>query len=164
MTEAVTTTTRRNSFQEVFGAGAKPPAAPAKTITTPPVEFREQLPQFEAILETAKLPSKTETHAPPTATPAAVEGPTVDTSWFRPSTPVSLQALEDALRRAGLDPTKFQFEQVEADGEFPGRPDLSYTTRQIVIRGPNGAGMFDRDLVLRSPWVTAVELRTYGIA
>jgi hypothetical protein len=41
---------------------------------------------------------------------------------------------------------------------------LDYTTHQLVIRGPHGAGMFDRDLALRTPWVTAVELRTYGIA
>jgi hypothetical protein len=95
---------------------------------------------------------------------AAAPGPTVDTSWFRPSAPVSLEALERALERAGLNLARFTFEQIEAEGDFPGRPDLSYTTRQIVIRGPNGAGMFDRDLTLRTPWVTAVELQTYGIA
>ena len=72
--------------------------------------------------------------------------------------------MQQALQQAGLDPSRFTFEQLEASGDFPGHPNLSYVTRQLVIRGPNGAGLFDRDLALRTPWVTAVELRSYGIA
>jgi hypothetical protein len=150
-----TTPARRNSFQEVFGAGARPlrrSVPQAKTLKAGPA------PEFRRLAEI-----KAASASP--ATPRSVAAPpAVDTSWFRPSAPVSLSALEQALFQAGLNPADFQFEQVEADGEFPGRPDLSYTSRQVVIRGPHGAGMFDRDLVLRSPWVTAVELRSYGIA
>jgi hypothetical protein len=108
--------------------------------------------------------AKFQSDPPRLAAAATAPGPTMDTSWFRPSAPVSLEALDRALERAGLNPARFTYEQIEADGEFPGRPELSYITRQLVIRGPNGAGMFDRDLALRTPWVTAVELQTYGIA
>ena len=38
---------------------------------------------------------------------AAATGGTVDTSWFRPSAPVSLEALERAMERAGLNPARF---------------------------------------------------------
>jgi hypothetical protein len=131
---------RRHSFYEIF-SGPRPHVARS-------AEFKVS-------------GLKAETSRP---VAAAAPRPTVDTTWFRPSAPVSLEALERALERAGLNPGRFTFEQVEADGTFPGRPDFSYVTRQLVIRGPNGAGMFDRDLALRTPWVTAVELQTYGIA
>lgn len=140
---------RRHSFYDIF-SGARPHVEPR----TP---FR--LPQGKS--EPAHPPSTTTTT---TRNAAATTGPTVDTSWFRPSAPVSLDALQQAIHQAGLNPTAFTFEQVEASGDFPERPDLSYITRQLVIRGPHGAGMFDRDLALRTPWVTAVELQTYGIA
>ncbi len=90
--------------------------------------------------------------------------PGIPEYYHRSSDLTSLEPLLEAMRRAGLDPGKFQFEQVEAFQEFPEHPELSFTHRQIVIRGPSGMGMFDRDLALRTPWVTVVELKTYGIA
>ena len=144
--------TRRNSFLEVFGAGA-PPRAP-QTSAAP----RETA---------ATVKEATHPQSPPpstTSTVRASQSSTIDTSWFRPSAPASLEALHRALEQAGLNPAQFQFEQIEADGTFPGRPDLSYVTHQLLIRGPNGVGLFDRDLALRTPWVTAIELRSYGIA
>jgi len=140
-------TPARNGFQEIFSGDRRHIESGA------PFELPQ--PKSEALPPPA--PARD-------AALAAAPGPTVDTSWFRPSTPVSLEALESALRRAGLDPARFTLEQVEADGEFPDRPLLSYTTYQLVIRGPHGAGMFDRELALRTPWVTAIELQTYGIA
>jgi hypothetical protein len=84
--------------------------------------------------------------------------------WSPSPQEVSLDPLLAALRQAGLNPEQFRFEQVEAFQPFPTRPEYDYTTRQVLITGPNGQGLFDRDLALRTPWVTAVELRTYGIA
>jgi len=79
-------------------------------------------------------------------------------------TPVSLEPLYQAMRQNGMNPASFQFDQLEAYMAFPGRPEFDFINRQILIRGPRGAGMFDLRLVLRSPSVTAVELASYGIA
>jgi hypothetical protein len=141
-------TPARNGFYDIF-SGDRRHIEPTAPFQLPAPKSAPVAPKTAAIKEAATSPT------PP---------PTVDTSWFRPSTPVSLAALEQALQHAGLDPTRFSFEQVEADGKFPGHAVLDYTTHQLVIRGPHGAAMFDRDLALRTPWVTAVELRTYGIA
>ncbi len=152
---------RRNPFQDLFSGARNHVASCAVPASKTRLTAQRRLIQAGFDLH---LPAASP-EAPDTSTSRdAAQRSTVDTSWFRPSAPVSLQALSDALRFAGLDPGQFRVDQLEADANFPGRPDLSYTTRQLLIRGPHGEGLFDRDLALRTPWVTAVELRSYGIA
>lgn len=95
--------------------------------------------------------------------PAAVHGADLG-DYKRMAAPVSLQPLIDALTQAGLSLNQFQFDQLESFEVFPTRPDLSYTNRQILIQGPRGAGLFDWTWALRTPWVTAVEIKSLGIA
>ncbi len=79
------------------------------------------------------------------------------------STVHSLAPLLDAIKKAGINPAELQFDQLEAYEAFPGRADLSFTDRQILIRSAKGAQLFDLNLALRTPWVTAAELRSYGL-
>ncbi len=78
--------------------------------------------------------------------------------------PVSLEPLLDEMRRQGLDPSKFQFTELESYDAFPTRPDWSVTMHQLLIQGPNGAKLYDLDWSLRTPWVTAVDMKTSHIA
>jgi len=145
---------KRNSFRELFEGASTAPTTPAATTRTALATSAAAARTAPALLAASR----------PLTQPAALPVSPLDTSWLRPSQPVSLDPLLAELRRAGLDPGLFQFDQMEASQGFPPQPALGFLTRQIAIRGPNGAGLFDRDLALRTPWVTAIELRSYGIA
>jgi hypothetical protein len=142
-----------------IGSLAQPgPTIPAGTIHTQAAQ-----PLQPAVSATASDP------APPTTTPAAPSGapPQVPGLDLREYTPiqatVALNPLLAAIKNAGIDPNSLQFDQLQAYEAFPGRADLSYTTQQILIRGPKGAQLFDLNLALKTPWVTAAELRYYGV-
>jgi hypothetical protein len=64
------------------------------------------------------------------------------------------------FRWAGLDAAEFKFQQYEvvmANPYHGGKVDLKFPD-QMVIKGPGYKGIHQVDLVLRSPWVTPVEI------
>jgi hypothetical protein len=167
--------TGRNHFKELFEQMATPgtPVSDAqkRVAFSPPgmtirsevhVNQPDQTPQQQTRSAAAEG-----TNGPPassaTLPSAAVHGADLG-DYKRMAAPVSLQPLTDALTQAGLSPNQFQFDQLESFEVFPTRPDLSYTNRQILIQGPHGAGLFDWTWALRTPWVTAVEIKSLGIA
>ena len=172
---------RRNSFKELFeGTGTYQTAQTPSPFSPPGVALHAaaRLPSGSPALATTRSAVVAAASGPPSLpaataiTPsnigagAAVPSvPGMDLSMYTVvNPPVSLQPLRDALQRAGLSPDQFQFTELQSFETFPTRPDLSYTNRQILIQGPHGAGLFDLYWALRSPGVTAIELRSYGIA
>lgn len=172
----------RNHFKELFEqtATGETPARPATpqaalahqrvTFSPPALTVRSELHSGQPgqpPAEHTRSAAAGGAAGPPANSPApgSLSAPGIDLSGYKPmASPVSLQPLTDALTQAGLSPDKFQFDQIESFEAFPTRPDLSYTNRQILIRGPRGAGLFDWTWALRTPWVTAIELKTLGIA
>jgi len=152
---------RRNSFQELFGGpvgstearGDKPPLPVA------PLTSR---------IETTAQPAAATPDAPPPdhSSPDPVPSiPGTDMSVYsRIAKPLSLDPLMQALEQAGLVPDHFRFDQLESFEAVPGHPELSYINRQLLIRGPHGAKLFDLAWALRTPWVTAAELKIYKVA
>ncbi|HYM10984.1 MAG TPA: hypothetical protein VEU62_09630 [Bryobacterales bacterium] len=109
--------------------------------------------------------------AAPASAPASVAAashltvPGMDLSEYSPmDPPLSLAPLQQEMARQGLDVSLFQFSQLSSYEVFPGRPDLSFYNHQLLIQGPHGAKLFDLGLALKTPWVTAVELKSYGLA
>jgi hypothetical protein len=75
-----------------------------------------------------------------------------------------LERLFTAMRLVGLEPTEFKFQQyqvIAANPHHGGRVDLEFPD-QLVIKGPKYQGMHQVDLVLRNPFVTATEIRSYS--
>ncbi len=71
-----------------------------------------------------------------------------------------LDSLFKAMRLAGLDPARYKFQQyaVTAANPYHGaKVDLQFPS-QLVIKGPGYTGLHQLDLVLRSPFVCAVEI------
>jgi hypothetical protein len=164
-------------------------AAPVPKTTGCPVEPSAEAPSSAAAPDSDPTsapatsgnagPSAGSSPAPasaPSSTPAAVTSasgaaasipadPGTDLSEYSPlNPPVSLAPLPQEMARQGLDISQFQFTELSSYEAFPGRPDLSFYNRQLLIQGPNGSKLFDLGLALQSPWVTAVELKSYGIA
>ena len=172
-----------NSFRALFeqlpwqpGAAhpSKPQPALAQTrspFSPPGAEMRSQLAQGKPPLEqtrsaaavNAQGPASSPANGAPLTDQVTSLGQPLD--WYSPiSSPISLKPLLDAMSRAGLNVNRFSFDELEAATTFPDHPEFDFTTRQVLIRGPNGSGLFDIPLVLRSPFVTLEELRSYGIA
>ena len=75
-----------------------------------------------------------------------------------------LDRLYAAMRMVGLDPTEFKFQQyqvVVANPHHGARVDLEFPD-QLVIKGLRYQGMHQLDLVLRSPFVAATEVKSYS--
>lgn len=73
-----------------------------------------------------------------------------------------LDTLFKTMRLVGLDPQGFQFQQYEVIAANPyhgNRVDLKFPS-QLVIRSAYYNGIHQLDLVMRSPFVTAVEIQT----
>lgn len=178
---------KRNSFQELFerdlaadaganafGAQGRAQAAshalPAAAAASTPARLR-QAPAPPASVAVAAPPASAAEAAPgpPFGAPVVLgvnENPLgVDLAGYEPiDKPLALDPLKQAMQNAGLPLDKFSFDEVQSLEIFPTRPDLSFINRQLLITGPGGAKLFDLNLALRTPWVTAVELQTDGIA
>ena len=75
-----------------------------------------------------------------------------------------LDRLFAAMRLVGLEPTEFKFQQyrvIVANPHRGGRVDLTFPD-QLVIKGAKYQGMHQVDLVLKSPFVAATEIRSYS--
>ena len=75
-----------------------------------------------------------------------------------------LDRLFAAMRMVGLDPTEFQFQQYKIIAANPfhcGKVDLEFPA-QMVIKGPHYQGLHQVDLVLKSPFVAATEIKSYS--
>ena len=75
-----------------------------------------------------------------------------------------LSELLAALRMVGIDPTKFKFQVYEVVAANPfhgGAVNLNFPP-QLVIKGDRYAGQHQLDLVLRSPFVAATEIKSYS--
>ena len=73
-----------------------------------------------------------------------------------------LDALFKTMRLAGLDPVGFQFQQYDVIAANPyhgNRVDLKFPS-QLVIKSAYYNGIHQLDLVMRSPFVCAVEIQT----
>lgn len=73
-----------------------------------------------------------------------------------------LDTLFKIMRLAGLDPEEFKFQQYEVIAANPyhaNRVDLKFPS-QLVIKSVNYTGIHQLDLVLRSPFVAAVEIQS----
>ncbi len=76
--------------------------------------------------------------------------------------PAPLDNLVKALRLAGFEPSQFKFQQYQVIVANPyngARVDLRFPD-QLAIKGWQYQGLHQLDLVLRSPFVCAVEIRT----
>ena len=80
-------------------------------------------------------------------------------------TPLEEQAPMDNLfavmKRLGLDPAEFTFQQYEVTAANPfheGSVDLKFPA-QMAIKSKNYQGLHQVNLVLRNPFVTAVEIQ-----
>ena len=123
-------------------------------------------PPLEQTRSAAALGANAADPPPPngaTASNLEPSGPNLD-GYVPISEAVSLKPLFDTMERAGLALKGFSFDELEATTTFPDRPELDFTTHQLLIRGPHGSGLFDIGLALRSPFVTVTELRSYDIA
>lgn len=79
---------------------------------------------------------------------------------IKPKDAEPLDTLFKIMRLAGLDPGEFQFQQytvVAANPYHANRVDLKFPA-QLVIKSSNYTGIHQLDLVLRSPFVCAVEI------
>ena len=75
-----------------------------------------------------------------------------------------LSELLAALRMVGIDPTRFKFQVYEVVAANPfhgGAVNLNFPA-QLVIKGDRYAGQHQLDLVLRSPFVAATEIKSYS--
>jgi hypothetical protein len=71
-------------------------------------------------------------------------------------------ALASAMSETGLDPSQFRVSYWEELVSYPGG---NYVNRNLTVEGPNGQKVdFDAAWTMKTPWVTARELRDYGIA
>jgi hypothetical protein len=73
-----------------------------------------------------------------------------------------LDTLFKTMRLAGLDPAEFQFQQYDVIAANPyhaNRVDLKFPS-QLVIKSVFYTGIHQLDLVLRSPFVTAIEIQS----
>ena len=80
-------------------------------------------------------------------------------------TPLEEQAPLDSLfavmKRLGLDPTEYKFQQYEVTAANPfhgGSVDLKFPA-QMVIKSRKYQGLHQLNLVLRNPFITAVEIQ-----
>lgn len=72
----------------------------------------------------------------------------------------SLESLHKAMRLAGLDPREYKFQQytvMAANPYHSAKVDLKFPD-QLAIKGVKYRGLHQLDLVLRSPFVTPVEI------
>jgi hypothetical protein len=77
---------------------------------------------------------------------------------------VPLDRLFGAMRMVGLEPTEFKFQQyriVVANPHHGLRVDLEFPD-QLVIKGYRYQGLHQLDLVLKSPFVAATEIKSYS--
>lgn len=75
-----------------------------------------------------------------------------------------LDRLFAAMRMVGLEPTEFKFQQyriVVANPHHGARVDLEFPD-QLVIKGIKYQGLHQVDLVLKSPFVAATEIKSYS--
>jgi len=75
-----------------------------------------------------------------------------------------MDRLYAAMRMVGLEPTEFKFQQyqvVVGNPRHGGRVDLDFPD-QMVIKGLRYQGLHQVDLVLRNPFVTATEIKSYS--
>ena len=164
---------RRNHFHALFEQTALEDATapPVRSLPRPaasPARSPEPTSLPKALSEPAlAIPNRSDDArlaSPTTPSTAPASSSVLGLDWYTPiASPISLDPLLRAMEQAGLSTGQFEFQQLEAFQPFPGRSDLSYTTRQVLIRGPRGMGLFDLGLATRTPWVTATELRSYGI-
>ena len=86
---------------------------------------------------------------------------------FIPREPTESAALDQliaAMRLVGLEPAEFQFQQyrvVAANPLHGARVDLEFPD-QLAVKGPKYQGLHQVDLVLRSPFVAATEIKSYS--
>ncbi len=77
---------------------------------------------------------------------------------------IDLSWLRKAIRLTGSDPAAFKFQQYHVIVGNPyhgGKVDLRFPD-QIAVKGPYYQGLHQADLLERSPFVAAVEFKTYG--
>jgi hypothetical protein len=75
-----------------------------------------------------------------------------------------LDRLFAAMRIVGLDPAEFRFQQyrvVAANPLHGAQVDLEFPD-QLAIKGLRYQGLHQVDLVLRNPFVTATEIKSYS--
>jgi hypothetical protein len=69
-------------------------------------------------------------------------------------------ALASAMAETGLDPSRFRVSYWEELVSYPGG---NYVNRNLTVEGPTGQKLdFDAAWTLKTPWVTARELREQG--
>jgi hypothetical protein len=82
--------------------------------------------------------------------------------WIPIENAQPLDTLFKAMRLAGLDPNEFQYQQYQvlAANPYHGNAvDLEFPA-QMVIKSYRYAGIHEVDLIMRNPFVTAIEIQT----
>ena len=75
-----------------------------------------------------------------------------------------LDRLFAAMRLVGLEPSEFRFQQYQVIAANPlhgAKVDLEFPD-QLAIKGLRYQGLHQVDLVLRNPFVTATEIKSYS--
>jgi len=84
--------------------------------------------------------------------------------WIPVEEQAGLEGLFAAMKMVGLEPSGFRFQQYKVLAANPGhggRVDLEFPD-QLVIKGLRYEGMHQANLVVKNPFITAHEIRSYS--
>lgn len=150
-------TSSSDSGRSVPASATAPAASPAGTAARAVAESYQPVPQAApaAVTEVASpfAPSAANEPSPAAPWPATIVTP----STLPELAKESKAALADAMVKAGMDPSQYRVSYWE---ELVWYPAGNYINKFLTVQGPDGKKIdFDANWTLKTPWVTATEIK-----